>query len=89
MALISICNIYKTYLESIINLQLKIKACVYKVFLLQPQNLCFKVGVSDGDRTHDHRNHNPALYRLSYAHHYENADLNVFQIKLTMLLFRD
>ena len=28
-------------------------------------------GVSDGDRTHDHRNHNPALYRLSYAHHKE------------------
>ncbi len=26
-------------------------------------------GVDDGDRTHDHRNHNPALYRLSYAHH--------------------
>ena len=26
-------------------------------------------GVSDGDRTHDHRNHNPELYQLSYAHH--------------------
>ena len=26
-------------------------------------------GVTDGDRTHDHRNHNPALYQLSYSHH--------------------
>ena len=26
-------------------------------------------GVDDGARTHDHRNHNPALYQLSYAHH--------------------
>jgi hypothetical protein len=26
-------------------------------------------GVADGDRTHDHRNHNPVLYRLSYSHH--------------------
>ena len=28
-----------------------------------------KTGVSDGDRTHDHRSHNPVLYQLSYAHH--------------------
>ena len=27
-------------------------------------------GVTEGDRTLDHRNHNPALYRLSYGHHY-------------------
>ena len=26
-------------------------------------------GVGDGARTHDHRNHNPGLYQLSYAHH--------------------
>lgn len=26
-------------------------------------------GVSDGNRTHDNWNHNPGLYRLSYAHH--------------------
>ena len=26
-------------------------------------------GVDDGARTHDHRNHNPGLYQLSYAHH--------------------
>lgn len=25
-------------------------------------------GVSGGDRTHDHQNHNLVLYRLSYAH---------------------
>src|SRR5262245_58954742 len=28
-----------------------------------------EVGVSDGDRTHDHWSHNPALYQLSYTHH--------------------
>jgi hypothetical protein len=28
-----------------------------------------KFGVDDGARTHDHRNHNPGLYQLSYAHH--------------------
>ena len=26
-------------------------------------------GVADGDRTRDHRNHNPVLYQLSYSHH--------------------
>ena len=26
-------------------------------------------GVDDGDRTHDHRCHKPALYQLSYVHH--------------------
>ncbi|CAI8827121.1 hypothetical protein EMIT047CA2_240041 [Pseudomonas soli] len=25
--------------------------------------------MDDGNRTHDNRNHNPALYQLSYAHH--------------------
>jgi hypothetical protein len=27
------------------------------------------VGVTDGARTHDNRNHNPGLYQLSYSHH--------------------
>ncbi len=27
------------------------------------------VGVDDGTRTHDDRDHNPGLYQLSYAHH--------------------
>lgn len=27
------------------------------------------IGVSDGIRTHDDRDHNPGLYQLSYAHH--------------------
>jgi hypothetical protein len=27
-------------------------------------------GVAEGDRTLDHRNHNPVLYQLSYSHHY-------------------
>ena len=28
-----------------------------------------EIGVNDGARTHDRRNHNPELYQLSYAHH--------------------
>ncbi len=28
-----------------------------------------RTGVDDGDRTHDHRSHNPVLYQLSYVHH--------------------
>ena len=34
--------------------------------------LCFYyriLGVADGTRTHDNRNHNPGLYQLSYSHH--------------------
>jgi hypothetical protein len=27
------------------------------------------IGVADGARTHDNRNHNPGLYQLSYSHH--------------------
>ena len=27
------------------------------------------IGVTDGARTHDNRNHNPGLYQLSYSHH--------------------
>lgn len=27
------------------------------------------LGVDDGTRTHDSRNHNPGLYQLSYSHH--------------------
>ncbi len=28
------------------------------------------IGVDDGTRTHDDRDHNPGLYQLSYAHHW-------------------
>ncbi len=40
----------------------------------QPSSFCIifeagKSGVADGARTHDHRNHNPVLYQLSYSHH--------------------
>ena len=28
-----------------------------------------KLGVANGTRTHDNRNHNPGLYQLSYSHH--------------------
>ena len=27
--------------------------------------------MADGARTRDHRNHNPGLYQLSYAHHFK------------------
>ena len=27
------------------------------------------LGVANGTRTHDNRNHNPGLYQLSYSHH--------------------
>ena len=27
------------------------------------------MGVGNGTRTHDNRNHNPGLYQLSYSHH--------------------
>jgi integrase len=29
----------------------------------------YGIGVDDGTRTHDDRNHNPGLYQLSYTHH--------------------
>ena len=35
-------------------------------------------GVNDGIRTRDHRNHNPALYQLSYAHH------NIYRISVAL-----
>ena len=31
-------------------------------------------GVADGIRTHDHRDHNPGLYQLSYRHRAETKD---------------
>ena len=35
----------------------------------QPEGNCFVFsGVGGGVRTHDHWNHNPALYQLSYTH---------------------
>src|SRR5205823_13861469 len=34
-------------------------------------------GVSDGDRTHEHWSHNPALYQLSYAHQEINSGTDV------------
>ena len=33
------------------------------------RNLYGAIGVDDGARTHDRRDHNPELYQLSYAHH--------------------
>lgn len=31
------------------------------------------LGVANGARTHDNRNHNPGLYQLSYSHHKRNC----------------
>lgn len=36
-----------------------------------PEDAC-GIGVADGARTHDHWNHNPGLYQLSYSHRSEN-----------------
>ena len=36
--------------------------------------LCSELGVNDGIRTHDNRNHNPGLYQLSYIHRYNILD---------------
>ena len=33
--------------------------------------------MTDGARTHDHRNHNPGLYQLSYNHHNNLGTLHV------------
>jgi len=33
------------------------------------RELLEQVGVADGTRTRDNRNHNPGLYQLSYSHH--------------------
>ena len=41
------------------------------LFSFAIRNLLIKnqgVGVDDGTRTHDNRNHNPGLYQLSYVH---------------------
>ena len=38
--------------------------------------------MNDGARTHDNRNHNPGLYRLSYAHH---SVLEVLKKKMVRL----
>ena len=35
--------------------------------------------VGDGDRTHGHWSHNPALYQLSYAHHKKRISLSSYQ----------
>ena len=37
----------------------------------------WKVGVDDGARTHDNRNHNPGLYQLSYNHHNKTCYLHL------------
>ena len=34
-----------------------------------------RLGVADGTRTHDNRNHNPGLYQLSYSHRRESRTL--------------
>ena len=48
-------------ITNIKNFSIKSRLCQYLV-----QHF---VGVDDGARTHDHRNHNPGLYQLSYTHH--------------------
>src|SRR5919204_3309544 len=38
------------------------------------QALLTSRGVADGTRTHDHRDHNPGLYQLSYRHREQSKD---------------
>ncbi len=45
------------------------------MFLAESVFSAGKIGVDDGARTHDRRNHNPELYQLSYVHHWLNRFL--------------
>ena len=44
--------------------------------------------MSDGTRTHDHRNHNPALYQLSYTHHIQLSYLPSLAQQLRSVIHR-
>ena len=46
---------------------------LYQIELTAPKD-----GVDDGARTHDHWNHNPGLYQLSYIHHFVSLSINVW-----------
>ena len=46
---------------------------LYQIELTAPGD-----GVDDGARTHDHWNHNPGLYQLSYIHHFVSQSLDVW-----------
>ena len=41
--------------------------------------------MAEGDRTLDHRNHNPALYQLSYSHHYSLLTYQLILVRPTGL----
>ena len=59
---------------------------VLLVFSFVPFVFCFRsrwakpggLRVGDGDRTHGHWSHNPALYQLSYAHQKTEPDRRQF-----------
>ena len=44
-----------------------------------------RIGVNDGARTHDNRNHNPGLYQLSYIHRYNILDSKVSSYQMVRL----
>lgn len=47
-------------------------------------------GVADGTRTHDHRNHNPGLYQLSYSHRRDiKYSLRLSTVQSQVLFFID
>ena len=50
---------------------------------IKDRAFCLILGVADGTRTHDNRNHNPGLYQLSYSHHCLAYFLFVFSASKT------
>ena len=44
-----------------------------------------RIGVNDGARTHDNRNHNPGLYQLSYIHRYNILDSKISSYQMVRL----
>ena len=68
-----LCNTFDFW-TPIVKTDLRIHIYILQYIKSLMQALCRKnhiinAGVNDGARTHDHRNHNPGLYQLSYAHH--------------------
>ena len=45
-------------------------------------------GVTDGTRTHNHRDHNPGLYQLSYGHRADDSLATEFERDMTNASFR-
>ena len=53
---------------------------IFNPLLYQLSYIGINIGVTDGVRTHDNRNHNPGLYQLSYNHHWILVSLERFEL---------